>query len=126
MPEVDFPIVSQTNETYIDSAGFTHTVTTTVRHGVPLGRRTAATSAGGHLAAPASTCSFLGRDVFSRTDQICGGGCMTQNLQRTIDEYSNDADTVNTYHGRVEYRLWWTRQYSTGPLLHRECFHGVA
>jgi len=48
------------------------------------------------------------------------------NLQRTIDEYSNDADTVNTYHGRVEYRLWWTRQYSTGPLLHRECFHGVA
>lgn len=64
------------------------------------------------MRAPLSgVCQYVGTDNILRQDTICGGGCITQNMRRIADAYTQGGS--NNYHGRVEVRLWWTRQYST-------------
>lgn len=101
-------VISETVESYSEG-GLTHTIQTTVTRGFAPGT---SGSSGGRLAAPLSgVCSPLGRDAIERRHTICGGGCLTQVMLRTVDRYSNP-NGLN-YFDRIEVRLWWERQYST-------------
>jgi hypothetical protein len=104
-PFVDLPIVSETVQTSIEG-GLTHTTRTTIRSGLPPG--SVLKTNGGRLASP-STCTFLNQNSIQQDDTICGGGCLTQSMVRSFNKYSN-TNGLN-YFGRVQVRLWWTRQY---------------
>jgi hypothetical protein len=111
-PQIDFPVVSQSTQTYTEG-GLTHTIGTIIRSGIPRGIPGVSSSGGGHLAALSSgACTLLGRNVIERFHTICGGGCLTQWMRRTVDQYSNP-NALN-YYDRIEVRLWWVREYSTG------------
>ncbi len=111
MPFIDLPEVSSSIETYSEG-GLTHTIRTTVRAGrVPTSTGRATT--GGHRASLMSgACTLFQREVHKVSHTICGGGCLIQYLQRTVDRYSNP-NRLN-YWDRVEVRIWWERLYSTG------------
>jgi hypothetical protein len=107
-PFVDLPVVQETTRTYTEG-GLINTVKTTVRSGLPPG--TLAPSSGGHEAAVSATCTYTTRDVYLQEHTICGGGCLTQHMQRTFDRFTNTNNNGLHYWDRIEVRLWWTRQY---------------
>jgi hypothetical protein len=81
---------------------------------------TSAPSSGGKLASLlAGTCTQTGQWTQTDHDFQCGGGCLDQYFQRSVNTYRNDADVINTYYDRTEVRMWWTRtdtnMYFTGP-----------
>lgn len=110
MPFVDLPEVSSSIATYSEGS-LTHTVRTTVRAGrIPTSRE--GTTGGHRPSLMSSACVPFQREVHKVSHMICGGGCLIQYLQRTVDRYSNPNNLH--YWDRVEVRIWRERQYSTG------------
>lgn len=106
----DWPIVSETAVTWQEN-GLTYTERTTLRRGLRPGMTPGAPSLGGRQAAlNAIPCIYQGTDIVDRQHSVCGAGCITQYMRRTVDRYGGSA--YNMF-DRLEVRLWWTRQYST-------------
>jgi hypothetical protein len=98
------PIISQTTLTYTEG-GLTITRRTTVQEKGP-----SSASSGGRLASVTGACTPLGgQRIVTDQSTVCGAGCITEYLQRTLDKFSNSADPYNTYYQRAEVRLWWVR-----------------